>query len=176
MLPQRTPSLTLVAALDADGGIGADGSLPWRFSNDLKRFKQLTCTAPEGQLNALLMGRKTWYSLPKRPLPGRLNIVLSRQALALPPEVLLATSWQEAMAQCDARPTLFTRFVIGGASLYAKALEQSQACILELTRLHGRWPCDVHFPSFDNAFSLEWRSELEWEGTTAYHFERWTRG
>ncbi|HRP12618.1 MAG TPA: dihydrofolate reductase, partial [Terricaulis sp.] len=68
------PKLTLVLAIAKNGVIGRDGALPWRLSSDLKRFKAATLGKP------VLMGRKTWDSLPKRPLPGRENLVLTRDA------------------------------------------------------------------------------------------------
>jgi len=69
-----TPKLTLVVAVAKNGVIGRDGDLPWRLSSDLKRFKAATMGKP------VLMGRKTWESLPRKPLPGRENLVLSRDA------------------------------------------------------------------------------------------------
>ena len=68
------PRIAFVVARGANGVIGSDGELPWRLSSDLKRFKAITTGKP------IIMGRKTWESLPRRPLPGRLNIVVTRQA------------------------------------------------------------------------------------------------
>ena len=69
-----TPKLTLVVAVARNGVIGRDGALPWRISSDMKHFKAATMGKP------VLMGRKTWESLPKKPLPGRQNLILTRDA------------------------------------------------------------------------------------------------
>ena len=68
------PKLTLVVAIAKNGVIGRDGNLPWRLSSDMKRFKAVTMGKP------VLMGRKTWDSLPRKPLPGRQNLILTREA------------------------------------------------------------------------------------------------
>ena len=68
------PKLTLVVAVAKNGVIGREGALPWRLSSDMKRFKAATMGKP------VLMGRKTWDSLPRKPLPGRQNLVLTRDA------------------------------------------------------------------------------------------------
>ena len=73
-MPGVTPKLTLVVAVAKNGVIGRDGDLPWRLSSDLKRFKAATMGKP------ILMGRKTWDSLPRKPLPGRPNLILTRDA------------------------------------------------------------------------------------------------
>ena len=71
--------LTIIVAATKSNGIGKDGGLPWRLSKEMKYFAQTTSTAPEGTLNALIMGRNTWESIPikRRPLPDRVNIVTS---------------------------------------------------------------------------------------------------
>ena len=82
----KTPGTSLVVAATRDGGIGRKGVLPWKLRGDLAFFRKLTTSVPEGcegvVVNAVLMGRKTWESIPDRlrPLPGRLNVVLSRDA------------------------------------------------------------------------------------------------
>jgi dihydrofolate reductase len=74
--------LTIIVAATKSNGIGQNAALPWRLSREMKYFAQATTTAPEGQVNAVVMGRNTWESIPKkyRPLPRRVNIVTSRNA------------------------------------------------------------------------------------------------
>src|SRR5262249_730757 len=94
---------SIVVAFDSSYGIGKNGQLPWKLPADLKRFKEVTSTHKDPtKLNAVIMGRKTWESLPAsfRPLPGRVNMVLSKQAeLSLPAGVLLAPSLENALDQ-----------------------------------------------------------------------------
>jgi dihydrofolate reductase len=139
--------LSLIVAMTRDGIIGRGGTLPWRLSADLQRFKALTMG------HAILMGRKTFDSL-GRVLPGRTSIVISRQAsLPLPDSVKHAASLDEALslAAGDDSP-----FIIGGAEIYALALPRVQ-------RMHVTWVAanidgDTHFPVWNPA---EWRLRSE---------------
>lgn len=139
------PTLTLIAALDANGLIGRDGALPWHLPDDLKRFKQLTLG------HIVLMGRKTWLSL-GRPLPGRDNWVLTRD----PGFAALATvgargfdALDAAFAAAGDRQVM----VIGGAELYRQTLPLASR--LELTRLHAAFAGDTWFPAFDAGAFVE---------------------
>ena len=119
--------LSLIVACTSQGGIGKGGELPWRIPGDMAYFKRVTAesTAPD-RLNAVIMGRKTWESIPVkfRPLPGRLNVVLSRNpaALNLPADVLGAESLPDALAAVDNRADIEQCFIIGGAEIYKQAL------------------------------------------------------
>ena len=133
-MPQEsaaTPSgalkpLSLIVACSSDGGIGKGGQLPWRIPGDMAYFKRVTAetTAPEKQ-NAVIMGRKTWESIPAkfRPLAGRVNVVLSRTpaSLDLPSDVLGAASLPDALAAVDNRADIDQCFIIGGAEIYKQA-------------------------------------------------------
>src|ERR1700733_8282193 len=91
----------IVVACDINRGIGYNNTLPWRLSGDMKHFRNLTSTTSDpSKQNAVIMGRKTWQSLPEsnRPLPKRFNIVLSRQDLAVPAEARFAHSFDEALS------------------------------------------------------------------------------
>ena len=112
MSQARAPRVFLVAAVAANGIIGADGKLPWRLPEDLKHFKALTLGHP------VIMGRKTWESL-GRPLPGRENIVVTRSAGYDAPGASVAASLEAALALCAGEAVVF---VIGGSALYAAAL------------------------------------------------------
>lgn len=130
---------TVVAALDEKGGIAKNGRIPWHDADDLKHFKALT----EG--GAVIMGRKTWDSLPKRfrPLPNRLNIVLSRTLKELP-GATLGGSFDEALSLAfnSGRPV----FVIGGEDVYRQALKHEHCGELILSEIEGDWACDQFFP------------------------------
>ncbi|HRO02159.1 MAG TPA: dihydrofolate reductase [Terricaulis sp.] len=121
------PKLTLVLAIAKNGVIGRDGALPWRLSSDLKRFKAATLGKP------VLMGRKTWDSLPKRPLPGRENLVLTRDANFQAEGAWVFTA---LAAMCAAARAMAQRSgageicVIGGAQLYEATLPLAERIIL----------------------------------------------
>ena len=149
----------VVVAATPEWGIGAGGTLPWSLPSDLARFRALTLGG------AVVMGRRTWASLPARarPLPGRLNVVLSRggeaavrAAEALPAEVLVADSLPAAVAALRARaPPPRAIFVIGGAEAFGAALAAGGlADVLHLTVvLAPAHACDVHMAPLDSG---EW--------------------
>ena len=121
------PKLTLVVAVAKNGVIGRDGALPWRLSSDMKRFKAATMGKP------VLMGRKTWDSLPRKPLPGRQNLILTRDAdfkadgawVYTDLAVMLAAA--RAMAEAAGAEEAC---VIGGAQLYNAVLPQANRVVL----------------------------------------------
>jgi dihydrofolate reductase len=129
--------LAIIVAMDRHHIIGRDGTLPWHLPNDLKYFKRVTMGKP------IIMGRRTHESI-GRPLPGRQNIVVSRNPAYSAPGCLLAASLPAALAL--AAPA-GVAFVIGGAALYAEALPLASR--LHITEVHGEVAGDVRFPPFD---------------------------
>jgi dihydrofolate reductase len=138
------PCIVLIAAVAANGVIGVDNTLPWRIADDLKRFKALTLGHP------IIMGRKTWESL-GRALPGRHNIVITRNPDYCAEGASVVTSLTAAIATCAHEETAF---VIGGAEIYAQTLPLAQR--MELTEIHAEVVGDAHFPEFSH---VDW-SEL----------------
>ena len=131
--------VSLVAAVAANGVIGRDGDLPWRIPEDLRHFKAVTLGKP------VIMGRKTWQSI-GRPLPGRRNIVVTRDASFAAPGAEIADSLDAALAMtADAAEVC----VIGGGEIYAQALPYGDR--LYLTEIAATVAGDVHFPAFDRA-------------------------
>lgn len=131
--------LTLIAALSRNHCIGKSGAIPWRLPEDQKRFKELTLN------HVVVMGRKTWESLPEkfRPLPGRTNVVLTRQAdYALPEGVARFPSLPEALTAYPDQQI----FVIGGTEIYAQALPLADR--MELTHVDMDVKGDAFFPAF----------------------------
>ena len=125
--------------------IGRNNTLPWSLKEDMARFKELTAGWP------CVMGRKTWESLPKRPLPGRPNIVISRSLPAsAAPEAAVFPSLQEAVQSCTQYQKIF---ICGGASIYREALAwHPKGCLadrIELTVIHNHYEGDVFFPEID---------------------------
>jgi dihydrofolate reductase len=132
--------LAIIAALSLPNRvIGREGKLPWHLSEDLKRFKRLTLGHP------VIMGRKTYESLPKKPLPGRPNIVISRNGEFHAPEATVCSSLKQAVGELAADHGL--AYVIGGASLFAEALAVAEG--LHLTLIHQDFPGDAFFPEID---------------------------
>jgi dihydrofolate reductase len=150
--------LTLIAALAKNGVIGIANKLPWHLPEDLQHFKALTT----GQ--AVIMGRKTWESLPPkfRPLPGRHNIVVTRDGGYVADGATVVHSLEEAAAAAGES----TAFVIGGAELYRQALPLCGR--LELTEIDADFAGDAHFPDFDRA---AWREVARTTGRAAAGFD-----
>ena len=145
-------------ARGANGVIGIGGKLPWRLGSDLKLFRRLTMGKP------LIMGRKTWDSLPLKPLPGRLNIVLSRDGTFAPAKAVVCEDFTEAVqiGRDQAREDGVDEIcVIGGAALFAAALPRAQR--LYLTEVDASPEGDVVFPPFDES---DWQ-EISREAFTA---------
>jgi dihydrofolate reductase len=143
--PARPIAIVLLAAVADNGVIGRDNALPFRQSSDLKRFKALTLGKP------VLMGRRTYQSIGK-PLPGRTNIVVSRDPSFAPPGVLVAHDLDGALAA--ARDDAIRRgadeiVVIGGTGLFEQTMPFADR--MEITHVHTRPAGDTYFPPIDPA-------------------------
>jgi dihydrofolate reductase len=134
--------IALVVAVARNGVIGRDGGLPWRLSSDLKRFKATTMGKP------LIMGRKTWDSLPRRPLPGRHNIVVTRGPSFRADGASVAASPQAALAFA-AKDQPEEVCIIGGAEIFAHFLPR--ATRLYLTTVEAEPDGDTMFPPYDES-------------------------
>ena len=146
-----TAIISLVVARAANGVIGQHGKIPWRIPADMKHFKAVTMGKP------CIMGRKTWESLPKKPLPGRTNILLTRDDAFHADGAIVAHSFEEAIACAEAESPEEIA-VIGGADIYGVAL--LRASRIHLTEVHGAFEGDVHMPPFDPAEWNEiWRKD-----------------
>ena len=137
------PAVTLIAAVGADGVIGRGNALIWRLRADLAHFKRTTLGHP------VLMGRKTWESL-GRALPGRRNLVISRDPGYAAAGAEVCGSLADALQRCAGEPEVF---VIGGAQIYHAALPLAQR--LWLTEVHASADGDAHFPRWDRAAFAE---------------------
>ena len=137
--------IVLIVAVADNGVIGADGAIPWRLKTDMQRLKALTVGKP------VVMGRKTFLSL-RRPLPGRTNIVMTRDACFRRPGAVVTTSLQQALdvAKGDALRRFVTEIaVIGGAEIYAQWMGQAHR--LEVTEVHANPAGYTRFAPIDNA-------------------------
>jgi dihydrofolate reductase len=130
--------IALVVAVDDEGVIGNDGRIPWRIPEDMRHFKALTLGKP------CIMGRKTWDSLPKKPLPGRTNIVLTRERSFHADGAIIVHTFDDALEAASAAPEIA---VIGGAEIYAMALPRADT--VYLTEVHGRFAGDTRLEGLD---------------------------
>ncbi|MEL6857165.1 MAG: dihydrofolate reductase [Pseudomonadota bacterium] len=146
--------LCLIVARARNGVIGRDNDLPWRLSDDLKHFKATTKGCP------VIMGRKTWESLPRRPLPGRDNIVLSRDGQYAAPGARVFTSIDTAIETGKALAAVKGKseiFITGGSAIYAAALPFADR--LYITEVDAEIDGDATFPDFDEADFVETQKE-----------------
>ncbi len=153
----KKKGFSIIVACDERMGIGRGGALPWHIPSDLKRFKEVTTASYGVGKNVLIMGRKTWESIPDRfrPLPSRINVVITSQDdYILPAGVIKAGSLEEALrVYCDeARDDVGAVFVIGGAQVYAEAIKNILCERIYLTRIHEVADCDVFFPKIPSQF------------------------
>jgi len=158
--------LSLIAAMDSNRLIGCKNQLPWHLPADLQHFKTTTMGKP------IIMGRKTWESL-GRPLPGRLNVVITRDTNYLAEGATVTHSLEEALqAVKDADEPM----IIGGANLYTQALPSVDR--LYLTRVDGEFEGDAWFPEFSETewlLSAEEKHEPDEKNRYFYCFETYDR-
>lgn len=145
-----SPKIALVVARARNGVIGLDGDLPWRLRTDLQQFKAITLGKP------CIMGRKTWDSLSLRPLPGRLNIVLTRDGSFEARGAIVCLSLDEALSiarETAAEDEIDEVCIIGGSDLFALALPKAKR--IYITEVDAEPAGDAFFPPFDEADFIE---------------------
>ena len=130
--------ISIIVAVSDDWGIGKDNELLWHISEDLKRFKDLTLG------KTVIMGKRTWESLPRRPLPGRKNIVLTDVPNECIDCSVTAYSIEDALSKCEKDEEIF---VMGGGSIYRQFMPIADR--LYITHVHKKSPADVYFPVID---------------------------
>jgi dihydrofolate reductase len=165
---------SLIVAHDQDLGIGKNNQLPWRIPQDLKHFREVTSSVSQADLkNAVVMGRKTWESIPakQRPLPKRQNIILTRNDASgfAELDVLIAKTLEDAIVkaqqlQCE------SCFVIGGAEVYRQALSSPDFRRLYTTEIMGTFDCDVFFPKYSSLFTLVEQSDWLHDESKTFRF------
>lgn len=173
MKPNVQP-FAIVVAMDENRGIGKEGKLPWHLPSELIHFAKLTKpTQDPHRKNAVIMGRNTWESLPEkyRPLPQRLNIVLTQNlSYPLPKDVLQANSLEQAL-QLAEEQSVERIFVIGGAKVFEQALQDPRCQTLHLTQILSSFDCDTFFPSFESLpFTKTFESEIIEEKGIPFRF------
>jgi rifampin ADP-ribosylating transferase len=133
--------ISIIVAVSDDWGIGKNNDLLWNIPEDMKRFKRLTTG------KAVIMGKKTWYSLPRRPLPNRTNIVITDVPGEVIEGAVTAYSIQDAIDKCNNSEE---NFIIGGGSIYRQFLPFADQ--LYITHVHKTTPADIYFPEIGDGW------------------------
>uniref|UniRef100_A0A0A9VQ48 dihydrofolate reductase n=1 Tax=Lygus hesperus TaxID=30085 RepID=A0A0A9VQ48_LYGHE len=153
----------VIAAVCEGGGIGANGTLPWKLKNEMAYFTKMTSKLPpgtEGKRNVVIMGRKTWDSIPLkyRPLQNRINVVISStmESNDNSKDVMVFRSLSSALSALEMPP--YSDFcadvwLIGGAALYTESLELPSCHRLYITKILKKFDCDTFFPPIPNRFT-----------------------
>ncbi|XP_031640367.1 dihydrofolate reductase-like [Contarinia nasturtii] len=152
----------LIVAACENSGIGIKGNLPWRLKNELKYFNKMTkSTVDPTKKNAVIMGRLTYFGIPasKRPLPDRLNIVLSTKSVAddYPDDVVLCSSLNEAMkklSETDLCSNIESIWICGGNSVYKEAMASDYCHRIYYTEIKAKFDCDAFFPDIPSSFQI----------------------
>jgi dihydrofolate reductase/thymidylate synthase len=176
----NTP-FSIIVAVDQKFGIGKDGALPWDFPGEIKHFREVTTSPYNSHENVVIMGRKTWDSIPQkfRPLPKRINLVLTRQLdYVFPSGVLKASSLDDALMLLKSnqyKDKFGKIFVIGGAELFQLAINHPECREVYLTHIDASFSCDRFFSSLPPSFKEVFRSALMVEKSISYFFATYQR-
>ncbi|MBI3114867.1 MAG: dihydrofolate reductase [Candidatus Kerfeldbacteria bacterium] len=170
-------AFSMIVAMDRNRCIGAAGTLPWRIPADLQYFHEVTSRVQRaGSRNAVIMGRKTWESIPasRRPLPGRLNIVITTH----PSSVVGASavgSLEAALVQAS-RPEIAQVFVIGGGQVFREAVARGDCAKIFLTEVDTVVErCDTFFPDLPDVFTQVAASETQESNGYRFRFLTYAR-
>jgi dihydrofolate reductase len=158
--------ISIIVAVSDDWGIGLNNDLLFNIPEDLKRFKRLTTG------KTVIMGKKTWYSLPRRPLPGRRNIVITDIPGEEIQDAVMAYSIEDAVSKCDSEEE---SFIIGGGSIYRQFMPIAGR--LYISHVHSKAVADVYFPVIDpEAWEIEEKEEFPAkENSPAYTYSVYRR-
>ncbi|MEK7573190.1 MAG: dihydrofolate reductase [Patescibacteria group bacterium] len=163
MIHNSNSRVSIIVAIDEKRGIGKNNSIPWHLSADLKRFKALTTG------HTIIMGRKTWDSLPRKPLPDRINMIITRNSdLEVPDGVNVNNSLEEALIEARENEQEEI-FIIGGAQIFREAIDKGVVDRLYLTQVEGDFECDTFFPDYSD-FKKVLSEELGEENGLKYKY------
>jgi dihydrofolate reductase len=164
----------MIVAHDEARGIGKEGDLAWRLPGDMAYFVSVTTDhAANKNENIVIMGRRTWDSIPPRyrPLDHRKNIVLTRQAqLDVPPGVGVVASLTEGLELASEWASDATVFVIGGGMIYEEGLRHPGCRKLYITEVEGQFECDTFFPAYLDSFELHSVSDRQEDAGVGYRY------
>lgn len=167
--PFKKAKIDVIVACDTKHGIGLNGGIPWKIPADMLHFKEITTKCSPGVVNAVIMGRRTWESIPKqfRPLAGRVNIVVSKTLKHT--ETLITSTFREAVEAVNSNVERI--FAIGGREIYQEALQHENVENVYVTRVQGDFKCDVQFPVLpQETFQLVKYTDIQEEGALKFSF------
>lgn len=151
-------SFNIIVACDLDNGIGKNNELLYKLKNDMKYFKEITTTVENKyKKNAVIMGRKTYESIPPkyRPLPDRLNFVITRNKdYPVEDNLIISKSLNDALEKIKLNSEIENTFVIGGGEIYQTALNNINCNKIYLTKIFDESNADIFFPKLDNSFEI----------------------
>lgn len=169
----------IIVAIDKKQGIAKNGQIPWHLSNDLKYFKKITTkTKDPKKINAIIMGRKTWESLPQscQPLPNRLNIIISKTKnksdFPKHKHINIQHNLEETIQETMTNPAIEATFIIGGSHIYQQTITMPACKNIYVTRVNQDFSCDTFFPNLPKSFNCISKKK-EKEKETPYCFEIW---
>ncbi|MCP4523500.1 MAG: dihydrofolate reductase [Candidatus Gracilibacteria bacterium] len=169
---------SMILAVDEKNGIGVNGTLPWRIKADMDFFQKTTViTQNPDKINAVIMGRKTWDSIPSKykPLPGRLNFVLTRNENSNSSDAIFGNSLDEIFSIISLNPSIEKVFIIGGSYLYNEVLDDPRLEDIYLTEIIGDFNCDTFFQGIPDSFFLRKESPEYTENNIRFHFRIYSK-
>lgn len=173
-----TIQCNVIVGCDVDDGIAKDGKIPWYCKSDLSYFKNVTShTSSPDKVNAVVMGRKTWESLPAkyRPLPNRLNVILSKSTYNNPTQSTVWISSFNQLQQAISSYPVESIWFIGGESVYAQALDLFPITFVYKTVIHKKFNCDQHFLTIPRNYQMRKSSQCVESDGTIVTFEIYKR-
>lgn len=157
-----TKPIKMIVAHDDARGIGNKNALPWILPADLIRFKNLTSQVKDPtKRNMVVMGKNTWESLPYRPLPKRLNVVLSSRPISdLPQDCIQLSEFMHVIELAEQEDSIESVFIMGGATLYNYLLEFDICDLIYVTHIHGTYEVDTYINTIpDSNYSIYTKTE-----------------
>ena len=166
--------MNIIVAMCKNRGMGFKNTIPWHLSSDLQRFKYLT-TSFENK-NHVIMGRKTWDSLPNKykPLPKRKNIIISSKKDIIKQENVIVYNDINLIKNHYTEINKNT-WIIGGTQIYNYALENDLVNSILVTLIDNEFECDVFFPKIPSKFQLKYESPYKLENNIIYKYQQWVK-
>lgn len=145
-------NFTIIVAVDENNGIGLNNSIPFYIKDDLKYFKEITTkTYNDIKLNAVIMGYKTYNTLPYKKLQNRLNVVLTNNKDKIfSQDIIVKYSLDDALVYLNNLKIIENVFIIGGSQIYNLAIKSPYCNKILLTKIYGNFNCDTFFPQINN--------------------------